>query len=115
MNEGVPPPSARAAAAPPQVVRAPDGSLAWVVSDAGPIGISFGLIELDEGKIGLEVNGVAAGSQASIVPGLAAGMVLQQIDEFHIRACRPAAPASALSRRLLEALCPRLPNAVVGP
>jgi hypothetical protein len=84
MNEGVPPPSSRAFAS-PQVVRAPDGSVAWVVTDAGALGISFGLIELDDSKIGLQVNDITAGSQASIVPGLVTGMVLQQIDEFHIR------------------------------
>jgi hypothetical protein len=33
----------------------------------------------------LEVKRIADGSMASLVSGLKPGMVLQQIDEFHIR------------------------------
>lgn len=86
MNEGVPPPSHRASAPqPPVVVSTPGGAIAWTCIEAGPLGLDFGLAELDEGMIGLEVKGVMAASMASLVPGLKPGMVLQRIDEFHIR------------------------------
>ena len=68
-----------------QVVMGPDGSIAWTCVDSGPLGLDFGLTELDEGMIGLQVKQVAEGSMASLVSGLKPGMVLQQIDEFHIR------------------------------
>ena len=84
MNEGVPPPSQRTSA--PMVVAGAGGAIAWTCLEPGPLGLDFGLTELDEGMIGLEVKGVAAASNASSVPGLRVGMVLQQIDEFHIRA-----------------------------
>lgn len=96
MNEGVPPPSQRAAA--PIVEKAVDGTLAWTVVENGALGLDFGLTELDEGMIGLEVKRVVPDGMAALVPGLKAGMVLQQIDEFHIRACR----AGSLSQRQPE-------------
>eukprot|EP01043_Picozoa_sp_COSAG02_P050331 COSAG02_NODE_5162_length_4580_cov_4.024994_3_plen_85_part_00 len=83
MNEGVPPPSQRVT--PPMVVAGPDGSIAWTCVEPGPLGLDFGLTELDEGMIGLEVKQVAAGSMASLVSAIKQGMVLQRIDEFHIR------------------------------
>lgn len=70
---------------PEQVVAGPNGSIAWTCVDSGPLGLDFGLAELDEGMIGLEVKRIADGSMASLVSGLKPGMVLQQIDEFHIR------------------------------
>ncbi len=83
MNEGVPPPSQRVP--PPVVVAGPDGSIAWACVEPGPLGLDFGLTELDEGMIGLEVKQVAPGSIASMISAIRPGMVLQRIDEFHIR------------------------------
>ena len=99
MNEGVPPPSSRAS--PLMVVHSPDGTIAWTCIEAGPLGLDFGLAELDEGMIGLEVKAVAPSSMASLVPGLRPTMILQQIDEFHIRepdSQTPRLPRQRLAR-----------------
>lgn len=75
-----------------------DGAIAWTCVEAGPLGLDFGLTELDEGMIGLEVKGIAQGSMAACVKGLKMGMVLQQIDEFRIRMTRLHSQRSSRNR-----------------
>ena len=101
VQEGVPPASTRApqpaaaAEAPQPAVEPPscrtkgNGSFEVCFSTPGPLGLDFGLAELDGGMIGLQVKDIAPDSPASHVAALRPGMILEMIDEFRIRASTP--------------------------